>query len=442
MMSGRPTPIFFVLVLSLLTLPPIDAEGADSQARAPQKKLSLMECYDLALKRSETLAISKEEIERAEATFFQASSEALGDVSFVASSTRQDSREKSTGESTSAGSTFLGREKTESKFAITQPLFQGFKSLAALIGAGNLRSQRKNEWIRAQHLLFLDVARSFYQVLRYQRDLEIIREIKKLFLERIDQLSEREKIGRSRPSELATANAGLKNIEAQFAQSEGAFIAEKNILGFLIGIPVDEIKLIDAVIPDEEIVLNRYLSNLEMRPDVEASESGVKLARKNIVVAQSGLWPLISMEFNRYTERDGSQSNIDWDALLKIDVPLFRGGENIGNIKDAVSNWKQAKWLYSRTRREAELDIKQAYQQWHTTNEQYKALRESVFASEENFRLQKEEYERNLVNNLDVLQALETLYQANRQANEIYYQSKLSRWQLQVASGQCCSEPL
>lgn len=408
---------------------------------APKDSINLTECYDLALKRSETLAISKEEIERAEASFFRATGEIFGDVSFIATSTRQDARANSDSGS-SVGSTLSARERTESRFNINQPIFQGFKSLGALTGAGNLKSQRKYEWIRAQHLLFLDVARSFYQILRYQKDLETIQDIKKLFEERLEELSQREKIGRSRASELATANAGLKNIEAELAKSKGALAAEKNVMEFLTGISIESLKLQDAVIPDEEIVMNKYLSNLEMRPDVEASENAMKLAKKNLIVVQSDLWPVISLDYNRYTERDGFQSSIDWDALFKIEVPLFRGGETVGNIKDAISHWKQAKLSYSRTRREAELDIKQAYQNWLTTNEQYNALRDSVFASEENFRLQKEEYERNLVNNLDVLQALEALYQANREANEVYYQSKLSHWQLQIASGQCCSEQL
>ena len=433
---------FLIAVFSLhFFLPNVDAAKPTNKQPEPKTYINLMECYELALKQSETLAISKEEIERAEAAFFRASGEAIGDVRFVATSTRQDVREESSSDG-SVGSTLTARERTESKFMVSQPLFQGFKSLGALMGAGNLKSQRTQEWIRAQHLLFLDVARSFYQVLRYQKDLEITQEIKKLLQERVDDLTRREKIGRSRLSELATANAGLQSIEAELAESEGALQNEKNILEFLTGISLEGLTLKDIVIPEEEIQLDRQLSFIDMRPDVEASENAMKLAKKNIVVVQSDLWPLVSLDFNRYTERDGFQSDIDWDAVFKINVPLFRGGETVGNIKDAVSAWKQAKLSYSRTRRTAELDIKQAYQNWKTTHERYKALRESVYASEENFRLQKEEYTRNLVNNLDVLQALETLYQANRQANEVYYQSKLTHWQLQVASGQCCSEKL
>ncbi len=430
---------FFALSLNVSALRAEDAVITDNQHL--ESTITLMECYDLALKRSDSLAISKEEIERAEAAFFEASGEALGHVDFIATSTRQDAEEETaSSEGSSVGSTFSARERTESRFAINQPLFQGFKSLGALTGAGNLKQQRKKEWIRAQHLLFLDVAQSFYQVLRYQKELEIIQQIRKSLAERVEELQKREQIGRSRQSELATANVGLKNIEAELAKSEGALKAEQNILEFLIGIPIKGLILKDVIIPEEEIILERSLATVEMRPDVEAAENAMKLARKSIIVTQSDLWPAVSLEYNRYTERDGFQSNIDWDALFKIDVPLFRGGATLGKIKDSISKWKQSKFAYSRTKREAELDIKQSFQNWQTTNEQYKALRESVFASEENFKLQKEEYDRSLVNNLDVLQALENLYRANLQANEIYYQMKLSHWQLQVASGQCCSE--
>ncbi len=430
----------FFFCFFLLT-PSNQAEDANIQPIKKVESISLMNCYDLALKRSETLAISKEEIERAEASFFQATSQALGHVNFVATDLRQDAAtDGSSSGGSSVGGTLTQRERKEAKFVVSQPLFQGFKSFGALTGAGNLRNQRRYEWIRAQHLLFLDVARSFYQVLRYQKDLQTIEEIKKLFNERITDLSQREQIGRSRASELATANAGLKSIEAELARSEGALKAEKNILEFLTGISLEGLKLEDGIVPQEEKTISSFLMTLKKRSDVQASDNALKIARKNLIVAQSGLWPFISLEHNRYTKREGFQSNIDWDLLFKIDVPIFRGGETIGKIKDAVSNWKQSKFAFSRSTREAELDIKQTYQDWYTSQEQYKALRDLVSAQEENFKLQKEDYAHNLVNNLDVLRALEELYQANRQANEVYYQTKLNHWRLQVASGQCCQE--
>ena len=104
--------IFAVSILNLLLIiPSIYAQEPIVSEAASKKTISLMECYDLALKRSETVAISKEEIERAEATFFRATGEALGDVDFIATSTRQDARDESSQESgSSVGSTFSARE--------------------------------------------------------------------------------------------------------------------------------------------------------------------------------------------------------------------------------------------------------------------------------------------------------------------------------------------
>ena len=83
------------------------------------------------------------------------------------------------------------------------------------MGAGGLRSQRKHEWIHAEELLFSDVARTFYQFLQYQKNVALLEEIKRSFEERISELSDREKIGRSRLSEVVTAKAKSKNIEAE-----------------------------------------------------------------------------------------------------------------------------------------------------------------------------------------------------------------------------------
>ena len=70
---------------------------------------------------------------------------------------------------------------------------------------------------------------------------------------------------------------------------------------------------------------------------------------------------------------------------------------------------------------------------------EFEALEESVEAAEENFRLQKEEYARNLVNNLDVLEAVEELQTARRNANRADHQMRQRFWELQIASGRGCS---
>lgn len=398
--------------------------------------LTLKDCYELALKRSETVAIQKEDIEEAEAQFFIAASEAVGDINFVMERTRQDIQKGGGDGSSVAGST-TDPDKRTRKFVIKQPLFQGFKALGAFAGAGSLRKEQKEEWLRAKQLLFLDVASAYYGFLRENKDLGTIEGIYSLFQERIRELEGREEIGRSRPSEVVTAKSRMKTLEAERAQVRGTTAMARNLLEFLTGMEWQEQEMYDEALPDQPAQgLESYLEAVESRPDVEAARQAVKTAWQAVIVAQSEFWPELSIEHNQYERREGLSSNIDWDLLFKIDVPLLQGGEAIGKVKQAISQWKKEKLTFSKVRREAERDIKDSYEKWFSSQAEYRSLEEAVKAAEENFHLQKEEYTRNLVNNLDVLEALESLYQTRREAVRAYYQMKEDYWRLRIATGE------
>ena len=398
-------------------------------------KLTLGDCYELALRRSETVAIQKEEIKEAEAQFFIASSEAIGDLDFIMQRTLQQELPTTSDESVSGS--FRDPDRRERRFTLTQPLFQGFKALGALTGAGSLRRQQKEEWRRARQLLLLDVAQAFYGLLRERKNVETVTGIYSLFQERIKELTGREEIGRSRTSEVVTAQARLKVLEAERARSVGALAAAQNLLEFLTGIQLDGRELYEeGFSSDVPRVLEDYLESMESRPDVEAAKQAAKTAWQAVIVEQSAFWPKVTLEHNRYDRREGLQSQIDWDLLFKINVPLSRGGETLGKVKQAVSRWKKAKLAYRKAKREAALDIKQNYEHWTTSLEETQALTEAVRGSEENFRLQKEEYAHNLVSNLDVLEALRSLHETRREANAAHYRMKENYWRLRVASGE------
>lgn len=409
------------------------SEMPPSQQSSPLQTLTLEGCYQLALKRSETVAISREEISKVYANFLKATGEALGDVSFLITDTFQEPQKGDTSGGSSVGSTFTKEERRERKWTISQPLFQGFKSVGALTGAGGLREQRKQEHLQAKDELYLDVAYAFYSFLKQKKDVEVIEGIHNLFDERISDLEEREEIGRSRASEVATAKARMKTIEAELAQSKGGFEIAKYLLSYFIGLDKVELRDEDVPkVPDEGV--EHFLKAVSGRPDVLAAKQALKTAKRAFIVAQSELWPQISLEHNQYEKREGFQSGIDYDLLLKVDVPVFKGGEALGKVKEARSNWKKAKLNVSLVQKKADLDIKEAYQYWISSLEETKAFHEAMKASEENYRFQQDEYSKNLVSNLDVLTALEGLFETSRAANRANYEMKMNHWKLQIAT--------
>lgn len=421
----------FSLVISISSVAPA-AEPVPAVPATERPTLSLEECYRLALVQSETVAIQKEAISRATAQIFNAASQGLGNVDFIVNRTIQDNQK-----SNLTGDSIGDPNVHESKFAIHQPLFQGFKAIGALTGAGSYRREQTEAWIRAKELLYTDVARAFYNVLRYEKEIEINQGIRELLGKRIQELEDREKIGRSRTSEVLTAQTNLKILEADLASARGALATVRYLLEFLTGIELAERTLEEETV--EEIssqTLTEHLKMAPLRSDVKAAEQAVKTAWRGILVAQSGFWPTITLDHNQYMRREGTLANLDFDTLFKFDVPLFSGGETVGQVKDSVSILKQKKLSFALAKRQAELDIKQSYQIWLSAKETNGLLKEAVQNAEKNYAIQSEEYTRSLVSNLDVLAALESLHNTRQRQNLTYYVMKQDEAAFRVATGE------
>lgn len=414
------------------------AEEVRPAAADDVRALTLEDCYEIALRRSEQVAMLREAVSKTSADKLKATAEAIGDGDFVITNFQQDEQLQGGGGGSSVGSTLTSTERRERRFVINQPLFQGFKTLGALAGAGSLTRQRQQEHERGKEILFLDVANAFYHLLEQKRDMVIIQEIHQLYTERLHELSEREKIGRSRIGEIATATAQMKVLESEFAASEGAYAQAENQMEFYLGLSADEVKYVDTPIaekPPADLKGEKYEEILESRPDVQGAYQAMKTAKQAILVAQSGLWPQIDLDATNYEKRQGFQGDINWDVLFTIRVPLWRGGLNLGNIKEAVSNYEIAKLNYMLVKKQAALEIKTAYQSWLTASRKHIALEEAVKAAKKNYGYEKEDYTKSLVNNLDVLSALQVYLDTSRDANIAFYEMKNAYWQFQIATG-------
>ena len=435
--------LFLSFLLCFLSCPSARAEDAALQQAQPNPvtlypqsqcvPLTLEDCFKLALDVSDTVAIQREAIARANAQMFIAASEALPEIDYVMTRERQNNP----GSVATNGGAAIDPDVQQRAFTFSQPVFQGFKAVGAISGAGSFKQQQKDTWIRTKELLYQDVAAAFYGVLRYQKEIKITREIHELLEQRIKELKEREKIGRSRASEVATARTGLDSLEADLAGMKGSLATFQFLLEFLIGMEIQNRKLEDKGDQDSSTLnLTDCLTKAFSRSDVKAAEQAVKTAWRGIVVAQSGFWPAINLNHTQFVHREGVYSNVDWDLLLTMTVPLFSGTKTIGQVKDAVGILKQQKSSFSLAKRQAVLEIKQSYDGWRFAREEYLAFRKAVDSATESYKLQSEEYRRSLVSNLDVLAALQSLNNTRTSENQAFYQMKLDEARIKVAIGE------
>lgn len=388
-----------------------------------QESLTLKDCYALALKRSETIAIQKEIIRETEGVMLQSLSTALPRVSFVYTEGWQDTYK---GDS-------IHSNQPEGCFRFTQPLFSGFKEFAAVAASKHIGKQRVAELKRAKELLLTDVSDAFYLYLSYQEDEAALEDIIKSLKDRFAEMQKRESIGKSRKSEVVSVEAKWREAQASLDLTRVQKEAAAELLGFLIG--REPGALTDDVLPEETRSLEALAGKLEARADIEAAREALATFKENVVVARSQLLPTVSLSGNAYTKRTGVNEGNDWDVTLGVSVPLFNGLSDVGALKLARAQQEEARLRLEQVSRTARMELKTTYKKWSLYEQRLTGLGRAQEAVQENFRLQAEDFQRNLVNNLDVLQAIEDLQTVRREQVSAKADARRAYWALKVAAG-------
>lgn len=385
--------------------------------------LTLNECFRLALKQSESIAIDREKIKEAEARFTQAFGTMLPNVSFGRSDSLQDTAHQSS----------FKEHSYDQKFIFKQTLFAGFKEFAGAAGSKLEVKQRGLEAKRATQILFVDVSDAFYLLAELRKEIEAFTITKKSLADRIADIQERINIGKSRASELSSTKVQLYTIDAQLASLRNLETVARDLLEFLTGRPVGEITEDDTPLTVEEEAV--YLRDVSLRPDVEAARFAWEVDKKKIDVARAGFLPSVDLEGGYYNHKSIEPAEGKWDALLSISVPIFDGGLASGAVRETKSVARQSELAYKRSIRLAVQDIHDSYSLVTTAADRTEVLTKALAAAEENYTLQKNDYQLSLVNNLDVLSAIQELQDTRRTYYNAYYQYRRYYWQLLAASG-------
>ena len=405
---------------------PVPVHEEPQTAPAPTA-LTLADCYRLALTQSETIAVQQERLKETEGRFLQALSGVLPRASFKLTEKRQDG---------SGNSAFTLKDIPERKFVLSQPLFSGFKEFAAMAGSRAEHRRRADEKVRAEQLLFIDVVDSFYLLRERREDLQTLETIRHALVERIDELQERERLGRTRPSEVASAEAQLRRVEAELEDVRSEETTARQLLEFLTGLDhVDAVRDPENTIPVLDPNEETYLAKSASRADVRATEEAWHVAQHEVTIARAKFWPTVGVDGNYYTKRVGVTQDVKWDVQLQVDVPLFQGGQVAGEVQETASRARQAKLQFEQLQRRASLDIRDAYVAAQSAIRRTEALEKALQAAEKSYQLQVQDYRLNLVNNLDVLQALQALEDARRDVIQVHAQLKQRYWHLRVATG-------
>jgi outer membrane protein TolC len=411
---------------------PREAAGEDHARLAARGELGLGDCARMAAWRSESLALEGEELARVRLRVRQAFGAALPYASFRGSYTRQDTVSGTSG----VQSNFTLRDRTQYQFTLHQDLFRGLETYHEIRRQSSLAGAREDALRQAKLLLQADVAGAFYAVLALERELATLVDALRLSEERLEELAVRARAGITRRSEVLTQEADVARTRADRERLRGLLAAAWEALRFLTGLPSERRLVDDHPQPDALPPLDDHVRlALASRPDLRRARAEIDAAGEGVGAARSAVLPLVALDANYYTHREGISKDVDWDLVLSFEQPIFEGGVAQARIREARSEVRSAELRERALRREIALSVARLWQDARSFDGELSALASGFAAASENYELAQAEYRRGIAANLEVLTAFTQMQRTKLDLDRTRFRAKLARVRLDLECG-------
>ena len=420
-----------IILLVLLLLPITNAICDD--AVSTRKILTLTEAYQKALDKSESYAASEQGILQAVAIYQETVRSALPSFSYKYSTIWHDP----------AGiDSSTENPQSEGAFQFKKSGLTLYKEWAAIRAGKSFISQRQYEKERIEQLLLFSVSTAYYGILEAEENLTTTRQLIDLAQKRLDYLAERARVGRSRPTDPLGAQFQLTLLGIQEQEALRLAGTQRDLMGFLMGERTNASLSASARHLQSSQKLEDYIKKTEFRPDIQALRQSVETARGALMITRSKDFPSLDIGVNYYTNRPDFSEAIDWDATLTVQIPLFSWGANRHAIAADKAQVNQREDALSAARRQAELEVRNAYRNLLTARKKFALAESGVSLARQDYDLQSQDEKKGLVTSLELLEAGNRLNQAERTIRDIRLEMRLLALSLELTAGASAKEAL
>jgi outer membrane protein len=331
--------------------------------------------------------------------------------------------------------------QSNSNVAMNYTVFNGGQNINNYFGARDTIAAKKFTLERTYQTIYQSVAQAFYQVLQYEGDITVLQDLVKALQARVVELQDRVAIGRSRPAELLQAEVTLATTRVTIEQTKGSLASARETLAYYIGIPSDRFEVKETQTLPEARPLELYLERTHARPDILAQLETLHQTEHALWAARGQLLPTVTANGNYLASQDPTNNTVDATMTIQISAPIFDGGLIIGMINQNRETVKQTRFQLDDLYRTSDETTRQAYAALNSSLAQVAVLREAVRLSAENFQGQLSDYRKGVVQNLDVLTALQDFQSTRQSLHDADMGARINLINLYVASGLAAREP-
>ena len=246
---------------------------------------------------------------------------------------------------------------------IHQTIFSGFDDFARVDQAEADLQRIREENGQEKLKLYENLATLYYSFLKTQKLIEKREEALELSKNSLALLYKRNRLGRSKTSELLQEQAYTARLEANLESLLRELSLVRQQLSYYTGLEPDRIKLrLDEGRKFPEAGSINEEASAASRPDVKAAESEVRLAESESFRTAGAFLPEVYVEGEYFFLKDerlstSSAGKKGWTVEVGVSVPLFSGGERFFERSMMQSKVREAQLVHEALLKSAKMEI-------------------------------------------------------------------------------------
>jgi outer membrane protein len=411
-----------LMIICLMLAPGVTA------ASPGDRVYTIQDAYDAALKENESVKLSEETMLQAESRVDQAGTYVYPRLSANGAYTRFNEVLPPAG----GGFIFQPLDQLNASLILTQPLYTGGRTLAALRAARTMREASRSDLSTTRQAIILGVAEAYYAVLKAQKLVEVSKNALER-MERHKQVTDREAATRrtkANISSLLRANTLVNQARITVVRAENGLKIVRQKLSLLTKLPEDLAVSEPAslAVPGEKLDSMRETA-LKNRDDYASSQMNREVAKEFVTITEGAHHPQMFAEGGMTYQHSHPETGLDatvYYAGVRLHVPLFEGGLMKAEMAEAKSKQRQAELSSALLKRQIESEVNEAYINYQTISSVFETAKLQLEDARKNFDTVEGLFSEGLVPSLSLIDAEQALSLAE---NELV----TATWDQQVA---------
>jgi len=403
-------------------------------ASAEERVISLDDAYRMAFASHERVKIAQENHLQARAGLGKATARMLPAVVAEGSYTKFSEQKGASG--------FLLQPDETRNFnlRVTQPLFAG-----GTLWSGRKQARMAMEGSRVgmkatKEAVMLETGRTYFNVLKAERNFEIKEAALKRAGERRKVASSRFKVGEVTKTVLLRAEAEVAGAEADLMTARNLLNDVRDLLKRIIGaegeIAVAEPPLATPASKSAEELIEKAI---KARRDYRQTVIEEGISHEAVKSARGNFLPSLSLE-GLYAGRDQEPSTTfllteSLSGSLRFSYPLFEGGLKRAELREAKSRRREMAHRRASLMRDIGLEVRSALNTVETFTAVTASYQKQLDFSRENYEMVFKQFKYGLATSVDVIDADATLVEAQSGLMNARYDLQIALQELKYAVG-------